>query len=59
MKLEARHVRTLHRGPVAAGGASFEWDGRDGHGSRVAAGVYFVRATDGTSSESAKTVRVR
>ena len=39
-------VRTLCRGPLAAGPASFTWDRTDDSGRRVGAGVYFscVRA---------------
>jgi hypothetical protein len=57
--LGGRLVRTLHHGPVAAGRTPVAWDGRDASGRRVAAGVYFVRATDGRAVSSAKTVRVR
>ncbi len=47
--LDGRHVRTL----VAATG-SVDWDRRDQHGRRVAAGVYFVsgRTAKGTVSRS-------
>jgi flagellar hook assembly protein FlgD len=40
--LGGRLVRTLHRGPLAAGPHAFEWNGRDQAGRRAAAGVYFV-----------------
>jgi len=38
-----RRVRTLVAGPTEAGVYSVRWDGRDAGGSRLAAGVYFVR----------------
>jgi hypothetical protein len=38
-----RRVRSLIRGPRAAGGQAVEWDGRDSANRRVAAGVYFYR----------------
>jgi flagellar basal-body rod modification protein FlgD len=38
-------VRTLQIGAHQAGDLSLEWDGRDDHGNRVAAGEYQVRVT--------------
>ncbi len=40
-----RRVVTLHEGALAAGRHEFAWSRRDARGARVAAGVYFVRAT--------------
>jgi hypothetical protein len=57
--LGGRLVRTLHDGIVGAGTTSLTWDGRDSHGRRVGSGVYFVRATDGRSFTSTKSVRIR
>jgi hypothetical protein len=57
--LAGRLVRTLHRGTLPAGRASIGWDGRDDRGRRVAAGVYFVRATDGRRERTVKAVRLR
>ena len=45
--LSGRVVRVLQRGRLTAGVHHVEWNGRDEHGSRVPAGVYFVRL-DGT-----------
>ncbi len=41
--LDGRLVRTLYDGDAPAGTHELAWDLRDGRGSRVAAGVYFVR----------------
>jgi hypothetical protein len=57
--LAGRLVRALHDGPVGPGATLFAWDGRDARGRRVAAGVYFVRATGGADVETAKAVRIR
>jgi hypothetical protein len=38
-----RTVRRLYSGSRAAGSYELDWDGRDGHGARVASGVYFIR----------------
>ncbi|MFN8178619.1 MAG: FG-GAP-like repeat-containing protein [bacterium] len=54
-----RLVRTLHRGTLAAGRRELLWDGRDAGGHRVAAGVYWIRATDGRSQRAVKAVRLR
>jgi hypothetical protein len=57
--LAGRLVRRLHDGPVGSGATPIAWDGRDSAGRRVAAGVYFVRATGGSDVETAKSVRIR
>jgi len=49
-----RRVRKLMDGPHAAGALEVAWDGRDEGGRRVAAGTYFVRATDGGTTASTK-----
>jgi len=41
--LQGRHVRTLVDGERPAGSYRAAWDGRDGDGRSVAAGVYFYR----------------
>jgi flagellar hook assembly protein FlgD len=38
-----RLVRTLLRGPLAAGPHTLAWPGTDAHGNPVPAGVYFYR----------------
>lgn len=43
--VRGRRVRALCDGELTAGPAEFAWDGRDDGGTRVAAGVYFLRAT--------------
>lgn len=49
-----RLVRTLYRGPLAAGTIALRWDGRDDNGARASSGVYFARVTAGTSVEHGK-----
>jgi hypothetical protein len=41
--LRGRRLRTLVQGETEAGFHSVEWDGRDGRGRAVAAGVYLCR----------------
>jgi hypothetical protein len=41
--LRGRAVATVHDGLLPAGSHRLSWDGRDRRGSRVAAGVYFLR----------------
>lgn len=41
--VDGRRVRRLASGPRSAGAHVFTWDGSDGGGRRVQAGVYFVR----------------
>ena len=53
-----RRVRTVVRGRLDAGRYAPVWDGRDDHGSRVAAGVYFVRLRAGDFTATRKSVRL-
>ncbi len=53
-----RRVRQLYRGQLEPGTHAFDWDGMDAGGRRVAPGVYFVRARQGTLSASRKLFRV-
>jgi hypothetical protein len=43
--LTGRRVRMLHRGPVARGMTTLQWDGRDERGERLGGGVYMLRFT--------------
>ena len=45
LDLAGRRVRSLADGPCAAGATPLDWDLADRSGRRVAAGIYFVRAT--------------
>jgi FlgD Ig-like domain/FG-GAP-like repeat/ASPIC and UnbV len=54
-----RLVRRLRDGTVGAGTSRVVWDGRDGAGRRVAAGVYFVRVTDGRTQITRKSTRLQ
>jgi hypothetical protein len=57
--LNGRLVRNLVNGPLGSGLQSRIWDGRDAAGQPVGAGVYYVRFTNPTGSESARLVLMR
>lgn len=57
--VDGRLVRTLVDGIEPAGRQSITWDGRDGRGVRVAAGVYFYRLDAPGFSETRKMVMVK
>jgi hypothetical protein len=52
--LAGRHVRTLHRGSLAAGEQRLTWHGLRQDGERAAAGVYLVRARGGGWQQAVK-----
>ena len=52
-------VRTLDNSYRGAGFYAVHWDGRDGHGARVTAGVYLCRLNAGASARTNKLVVVR
>jgi hypothetical protein len=54
-----RRIRTLHDGPAGAGETRFTWDGTDGGGAPVAAGVYFLRVRGDGGAATARSVRLR
>jgi hypothetical protein len=54
-----RLVRTVEDRTLPAGEYELSWDGRDGGGSRVANGVYFVRLTAPGGSLTRKTVLLK
>ena len=54
-----RRVRTLARGPLAAGTHPVTWDGRDDGGRALGAGVYLVRANAGGRMLVQRVLRVR
>ena len=41
--LSGRRIRALADRPFPAGGGEVAWDGRDGHGTAVGAGLYWIR----------------
>jgi hypothetical protein len=53
-----RAQRTLHRGDAPAGVLALEWDGLDGRGRPVPAGLYFVRARAAGAVALARLVRI-
>jgi hypothetical protein len=54
-----RFVRRLLDANLAAGPHRAEWDGRDGAGRRVGAGVYFAKLEDGERVDSVKMIVIR
>jgi endonuclease/exonuclease/phosphatase family metal-dependent hydrolase len=52
-------VRTLVDGTKAAGSHTVLWDGRDGQGRELAAGIYFVRLVTPDLTQTKRIVRVR
>jgi subtilisin-like proprotein convertase family protein len=54
-----QRVRTLVDAVTPAGYHDVHWDGRDGEGSRVAAGVYFYQLVSGETTLTRKLVVVR
>jgi hypothetical protein len=57
--LQGRHVATLFEGRQGQGRHTVAWDGRDGEGVAVPAGVYVVRLTTGGETISGRMVRLR
>ena len=57
--LVGRRVRQIHRGRLAAGPHSFDWNGRDDAGRRIAAGIYFVRYQTPEHRMEAKLVKLQ
>ena len=51
-------VRRVWAGPLAAGEHRLVWDGRDGQGQPVAAGVYVVRLHQGNQTRIRKMVKI-
>lgn len=56
--VDGRLVRRLADGEFGAGGHEVVWDGRDGAGSRVRAGVYWVRAEHDGIRRTARAMRL-
>ena len=54
-----RLVRRIASGRLPSGRQDLTWDGRNGGGGKVAAGVYWIRLEAGTMRETSKLVMVR
>ncbi len=54
-----RLVRSLQNGLMSAGPHEIGWDGRDEHGGRAAAGVYYLRLQDALRLRTVKVIRLR
>jgi len=57
--LQGRALRTLHRGALARGSTTLEWDGRDRQGRVIGPGLYFLRLRSGAELFSTPVVRTR
>jgi hypothetical protein len=57
--LQGRVVRRLLDGSLPAGARLVDWDGFDGRGWPLAAGVYFVRVEVGGRSAAGKVLLMR
>jgi hypothetical protein len=53
-----RRIRTFASGPMPAGPHEYLWDGRDEHGNRAAAGLYFVRLRAGRETLTERFVQL-
>ena len=56
--ISGQPVSHVWNGPLAAGEHRLGWDGRDGHGRPVAAGVYVVRLHQGREMRIRKMVKI-
>jgi hypothetical protein len=56
--LQGKLIRTVFHGKLHPGVNKFEWDGRDGNGQAVTAGIYLVRIRDGLGTRYLKVVKV-
>jgi flagellar hook assembly protein FlgD len=54
-----RLVRTLHRGPLAAGLVIWEWDRRDDYGRTVDGGVYFATLATAQLNQTLRLIALR
>jgi flagellar hook assembly protein FlgD len=59
LDVAGRHVRTLEAGTVAPGRHRASWDGADGSGRQVPAGIYFARLEAGGTVRLQKLLRIR
>jgi len=57
--LQGAVVRTLARTTLPAGRQEFLWDGRDDFGHKVPSGVYLLRASAGSKSQTARVLLLR
>ncbi len=57
--LQGRTVRVLFSGPLARGVTPVAWDGRDGAGRQLRAGIYFLRLTTPLGASTTRIVRFR
>jgi flagellar hook assembly protein FlgD len=57
--VQGRRLRTIDHGAYGAGYRTAVWDGSDGAGHKIAAGVYFIRFESGEHVERMKFVVLR
>ncbi|MBD3235875.1 MAG: aminotransferase class I/II-fold pyridoxal phosphate-dependent enzyme [Candidatus Eisenbacteria bacterium] len=56
---QGRAIRTLVRARRRAGLHALQWDGRDGRGAAVPAGIYYYRLTAGDFMQTRRMIRIR
>jgi hypothetical protein len=59
LDVRGRVVRELASGTLRAGSHEVRWDGRDGRGTQVASGLYFLHSRVGSQSETRRVVVLR
>lgn len=57
--IDGREVRTLARGPLAAGTHTLAWDGRDADGRTAPPGLYLLRGRAGDAAVARRVVKLR
>ena len=58
--IQGRKIANLFSGRIPGGSPyTFQWDGTDDHGKRVASGVYFSRAVINGESQNRKMLMIR
>ncbi len=57
--VQGRALKRLHRGPLARGVTTLQWDGRDREGREVGPGLYFIRLATPAGLTVARVIRVR
>jgi hypothetical protein len=59
LDLAGRTVQVLHRGALARGVTTLEWNGRDASGRTIPAGLYFLHFSSPLGSTTTRVLRIR
>jgi FlgD Ig-like domain len=59
LDLAGRTVKLLHRGALARGVTTLEWDGRDSQGRPIPTGLYFLHFSSPLGSSTTRILRIR